>query len=240
VLRLDSTGPREIVWPLRRALRAFAFLATSPGHRATREELVEAVWGEEDTSSVRRNFHPTLSHLRRTLTEGRPGMAAPLLFRDGVYRLNPAIQWRIDVGEFETLSERGQVRVEAADPAGAIELWQAAWRLYTGPLLEGFYEPWAEHRREACLARHHDLLRRLGDALAESGDPLRALDAYRALLAIDPLQERVHLAVMRLYGRQARRDLVRRQYDRLASLLREELGVEPLPETTAEYHRLMG
>jgi DNA-binding SARP family transcriptional activator len=44
---------------------------------------------------------------------------------------------------------------------------------------------------------------------------------------------------MRLYGQRGRRDLVRRQYDRLAGLLRQELGVEPLPETSDEYHRLM-
>ena len=44
---------------------------------------------------------------------------------------------------------------------------------------------------------------------------------------------------MRLYSREGRRDLVRRQYDRLASLLLDELGVEPLPDTTREYHQLM-
>ena len=36
-----------------------------------------------------------------------------------------------------------------------------------------------------------------------------------------------------------RRDLVRRQYDRLSNLLLEELGVAPMPETTREYHKLM-
>ena len=65
------------------------------------------------------------------------------------------------------------------------------------------------------------------------------MDAYRSVLLEDPLQERVHLAVMRLYASQGRRDLVRRQYDRLCTLLLEELGVEPMPQTTREYHRLM-
>jgi DNA-binding SARP family transcriptional activator len=44
---------------------------------------------------------------------------------------------------------------------------------------------------------------------------------------------------LRLYGRQGRRDLVRRTYDRLTVLLRRELGVEPLPEIRDEYHKLM-
>lgn len=59
------------------------------------------------------------------------------------------------------------------------------------------------------------------------------------MLVEDPLQERVHLAVMKLYAQQGRRDLVRRQYDRLCNLLLEELGVAPMPPTTREYHKLM-
>jgi DNA-binding SARP family transcriptional activator len=49
----------------------------------------------------------------------------------------------------------------------------------------------------------------------------------------------VALELMRVYARQGRRDLVRRQYERLTALLRTELRVEPLPEVTAEYQRLM-
>jgi DNA-binding SARP family transcriptional activator len=47
------------------------------------------------------------------------------------------------------------------------------------------------------------------------------------------------VALMQAYGREGRRDLVRRQYERLARLLREELGVEPEASTTLEYHALM-
>ena len=54
-----------------------------------------------------------------------------------------------------------------------------------------------------------------------------------------PAEERVHVAVMRLYGQQGRRDLVRRQYDNLCRVFLEELGVAPMPQTTREYHRLM-
>ena len=84
-----------------------------------------------------------------------------------------------------------------------------------------------------------ELLRDLGDLYLRLAKPEQALDAYRSVLLEDPLQERVHLSVMRIYANQGRRDLVRRQYDRLCVLLLEELGVEPMPETTREYHRLM-
>jgi len=66
------------------------------------------------------------------------------------------------------------------------------------------------------------------------------MDAYRSVLHEDPLQERVHMAIMRIYAAQGRRDLVRRQYDKLSAQLLEDLGVAPMPQTTQEYHRLMG
>ena len=63
--------------------------------------------------------------------------------------------------------------------------------------------------------------------------------SIRTVLMEDPLNERVHLAVMRLYAEQGRRDLVRRQYDKLCAILLDELGVPPMPDTTQGYHQLM-
>ena len=84
------------------------------------------------------------------------------------------------------------------------------------------------------------MLRELGDLYQRLGRVEEAVDAYRSVLVEDPLQERVHVALMQLYAGQGRRDMVRRQYDRLCAMLLDELGVEPMPETTREYHRLMG
>ncbi|MFN7963619.1 MAG: BTAD domain-containing putative transcriptional regulator [Thermoanaerobaculia bacterium] len=239
VFRLEGGSRQELSWTLKRALKTFAFLASQPERAAGRNQLIEAVWGNEPEESIAGNFHPTLTHLRRTLAGKESGEQA-LLFQGGIYRLNPALDWHIDIVEFESLSQRGRGRLAAGDAEGAIELWQAAWRLYSGPFLDGFDEAWVFARRELLERAYLQLLQGLGDLYLERGEAATALDAYRAALAADPLQERVHLAVMQIYARQARRDLVRSQYDRLSSILRQELGVEPLPETSAEFHRLMG
>ncbi len=240
VLAGETAEAQEVGWTLRKALRVFTFLASSPDFQASREELMDAVWGAEDEAAVARNFHPTLSHLRRDLTRAAPGLPPPLELHGGVYRLSPAIDWRVDTVEFEAWLRRGRQRQEAGDLPAAVEHWQAGWRLHGGPFLAGEEGGWVSERRERYLQSYVELLRRLGEALLESGELQRAMDAYRSLLIADPLQERVHVAMMRLYGRVGRRDLVRRQYDRLSELLRDELGIEPLAESTAEYHRLMG
>jgi DNA-binding SARP family transcriptional activator len=235
----DAVEP--LGWRLRRSFQVLAFLASSPGLQAGREELVEAIWPTEGERTIDRNFHPTLSHLRRAL-EGTRKENGPvsLLFRNGVYRLNPEITWEVDTLDFTRLVEQGRERLGREDLKGAEEAWRAAWKLYRGPFLQGYYEAWVTARREIYQRQYLETLRELGDLFVRVGRPEDAMDAYRSVLLEDPLQERIHLAVMRLYAAQGRRDLVRRQYDRLCTLLLEELGVEPMPQTTRDYHRLMG
>lgn len=239
--RRDEDGERDLDCRLRRSFQVLAFLASSPGFEAGREALIEAVWPTEGERTIERNFHPTLSHLRRALEGEHKGREdpVPLLFRGGVYRLNPEIQWEVDALDFARLGEEGQEANDRNDAEAAAAAWERAWKLYRGPFLQGYYEGWVTARREACQRLYLDILRDLGNLYVRRGRTEEAMDAYRTVLVEDPLHEGIHLAVMRLYARQGRRDLVRRQYDKLARLLLEELGVSPQGDTTLEYQRLM-
>jgi DNA-binding SARP family transcriptional activator len=238
----DEEGERDLDWRLRRSFQVLAFLASSPGLQAGREELIEAVWPTEGERTIERNFHPTLSHLRRALEGGQKGKdrPSPLLFRNGVYRLNPEITWEIDALEFSRLAEEGRERHGRGEREAAVETWQRAWRLYRGPFLQGYYEAWVAARRETYQRTYLELLRNLGDLYVHLERNEEALDVYRTALLEDPLLERIHVAIMGLYAQQGRRDLVRRQYDNLCRVFLEELGITPEAGTTAEYHRLMG
>lgn len=243
----DEEGERELDCRLRRSFQVLAFLAASPGLQAGREELIEAVWPNEGERTIERNFHPTLSHLRRALEGGNRGdrgnrggdRPAPLLFKNGVYRLSPEVTWEIDAIELTRLAEEGRERAARDETEAAAGAWKRAWKLYRGPFLQGHYEAWVTARREEYQRLYLDLLRDLGDLYVRLEKNEDAMDAYRTVLVEDPLQERIHLAVMRLYAAQGRRDLVRRQYDNLCRILLEELGVAPMPQTTRDYHRLM-
>ncbi|HVR95508.1 MAG TPA: BTAD domain-containing putative transcriptional regulator, partial [Thermoanaerobaculia bacterium] len=234
-------GERDLGCRLRRSFQVLAYLASSPEMQAGREELIEAVWPIEGERTIERNFHPTLSYLRRALEAGRKEGEGPtpLLFRNGGYRLNPEITWEVDVLDFSRLFEEGRSLLGRGELAAAADIWRSAWKLYRGPFLQGHYEPWVTNRREGYQRTYLEILRELGDLFVRLERTEDAMDAYRSVLLEDPLQERIHLAVMRLYAAQGRRDLVRRQYDRLCTLLLDELGVEPLPQTTRDYHRLM-
>jgi len=234
-------GEAPIECRLKRSFQILAYLASSPGLEAARDELMEAIWPTDGEQTIERNFHPTLSHLRRALEGERSKEEPPaLLFRSGVYRLNPELDWEVDVLDLLRRMEEGKAQLARGDLPAAAEAWRAAWSLYRGPFLQGYYEAWVATRREGYQKAYLEMLRDLGDVYQRLGRAEDAIDAYRSVLVEDPLQERVHLSLMQLYAGQGRRDMVRRQYDRLCTLLLEELGVEPMPATTREYHRLMG
>ena len=237
VRRIEPGGRRvELVWRLKKALQAVAYLALKPERRTDRDDLVEAIWPEASAEAVRKNFHPTLSDARRTLTGGRGG-PNPIVFNQGVYALDPETHWQVDVERFRQRIAAGH-ELRGSDPAAAFEAWKGAWKLHRGPLLAGSEAPWIGRCRDQVRRDYLALLKALGDLAVELERPIDALDAFRAVLLEEPYEEHLHIAVMELYARQGRRDLVRRQYVRLQDLLKE-LDVEPLAQTQSSYHRLM-
>ena len=66
-----------------------------------------------------------------------------------------------------------------------------------------------------------------------------ALQHYSKLLERNPFREDIHCKVMMCHHYAGDRHAVREQYDRLNTLLWEEIGVEPLPDTTTLHTTLM-
>lgn len=238
-----------IPWKIHRALMTLAYLLLAPDRRASREELIASVWRGAEARALEKNFHPTMSTLRRAL--GGSGVASGgsklegeslLIHRHGVYELSEEVEWQVDVDRFRLLLEEGEALGREVDPALrslALEPWRQAWRLYRGPLLMEVDEPWLGERRRRLHADYLGLLRRLAGLCGTLGQHDEALDAYRRLLLEEPFEESVHLAIMEIYGLQGRRDLVRRQFVRLQELLRSELGVEPGAASQERFQELM-
>ncbi len=234
VRRIDASGQEhELEWRLRRAFQSVAFLALAGDRRATKEQLVDAVWRDAKASAIAKNFHPTMSEARRTVHR------EVFVYSQGLYTLNPELDWWIDCDCFREQIEHGRRLSAAGELEPALDAWLAAWRLYRGELLSGVEAAWIRDHRQAFHHDYIELLRGVGGLCARLDRVTQALDAYRSLLLQEPFEEHVHLAVMELYSRRGRRDLVRRQFVRMQELLTQELNVEPAEDTQERYHQLM-
>jgi DNA-binding SARP family transcriptional activator len=59
------------------------------------------------------------------------------------------------------------------------------------------------------------------------------------ILKIDPFREDMHRLLMKVLAAQSKPAAVRKQFEELSSVLRDELGVEPAAETRRLYKELM-
>ena len=104
--------------------------------------------------------------------------------------------------------------------------------LYTGDLLPDdgpsdlFYQ-----RREQLRQLYVDLLLFFAHANLELAAFAPAIQALQQVVKIDPAHEEAHFQLMRAFALSDQRQAALRQYELLTDALRNELGVEPSPES---------
>jgi DNA-binding SARP family transcriptional activator len=94
-------------------------------------------------------------------------------------------------------------------------------------LLVGWYEDWVLLERERLRQLRLHALEMLSGKLLAAGDASAAVEAGLATVAVEPLRESAHRAVIHAYLAEGNRAEALRQLARLRHLLRGELGVEP-------------
>jgi len=232
-------GAQEIQareWQREKARQLFQLLLTQRGHWVQREQICAALWPDADLDAAERQFKVTLNALNAALEPNRPPRVAPFFIRrQGLaYSFAPSYGVWIDVDEFE-------LRAAAAsdDPDFARRNAQIAVQLYRGDYLaEALYDPWTIEERERLLARYLDVAVRYAERLSAEGDQAEAIQICEQVLRRDRCYEEAYQCLMRAHARAGSRSQALRSYARCLHALQDELGMAPLPETTALYERL--
>jgi predicted ATPase/DNA-binding SARP family transcriptional activator len=222
----------EGAWRLRKARGLVKLLALTPEHRLHRDQAIEALWPEHDPSAASNNLRQALFVARRALDSCGEAGAARLAFAHDVLVLdgNGLV---IDVEQFEAAAAE-------AERAPSLSRHRAALDLYRGELLpEDRFDEWATMRR-ASLREHH--LRLLIDlaALHEcDGDHGAAVAALQQALLDEPLHERTHRELMRIFALTGRRQRALAQFHLLRESLRREFADEPDGDTRRLYQDIL-
>jgi predicted ATPase/DNA-binding SARP family transcriptional activator len=235
LLRIGLLGPPDVTWAgqpvalARRQARALLYRLAAANGPVGRDALGELLWPDAGDPSTRRALTRLLTHLRA----GLPDPEAILASEDHL-ALRPERCWT-DVAEFGRLTTvpRGGRQPDA-------EALERAAALHRGPFLDGFalpdsvaYDDWLAEVRRVWERRYLDALAALIEARAAAGERAAAIAAAERALALDPLAEELHRRLIALYAEAGDRAAALRQYERCAAILRDELGVEPMPETRA-------
>lgn len=222
-------GDRPLSIPTRKSSALLAYLAVRPNDFHLRDKLASLLWGASDREEARHSLRQTLSVLRRTLSAAHASVLK--INRSGV--MFDARFANVDVLRFEQHVSRD----------GARSLREAA-ALYRGELLDGLdiseepFEEWLRIERARIRESVIRVLTRLVDHQAESGLDDAAIQTALHLLSLDPLREDLHRVVMLLYARRGRIGDAVRQYQACTTILRRDLGLEPMGETQRVYYAI--
>jgi DNA-binding SARP family transcriptional activator len=226
-------------WTTRRARDIFCYIATSKHRRVEKEILIDLFWGEEDFEAVEKNFHPTISHIRKALNSRQSFKQNFLIFRDGAYQLNPELSYLIDTEEFENAvseAENAKREKDARLFRGALE---TAHALYRGEFMAGVYDDWAEERRHYFAEQFTRVISALAKLSFAEKSWSNALKFANEILHDDPYREDMHRLVMKVFAAQGKPAKVKEQFETLQELLKKELGVTPAPETQRTFQELL-
>ena len=227
--RIASAKGAVLSLPTRKAQALVAYLALPAGRRHGRDTLAELLWGDSELEQARLNFRQCLFQVRKALGD----LAERALITDGETLALNADAVELDVTAFERLVKDGTPQALAR-----------AAKLYAGDLLAGLgvaeaaFEEWLVTQRERLREQALDGLARLLVHQRKHAEVEDAIQTAVALLGLDPLQEGVHRALMRLYAEQGRYATALKQYQVCVEVLQRELGAAPERETRQLHEEL--
>jgi len=223
--------------PSRKALALLAYLAVT-GVRHRRTTLATMFWPESERERAQNVMRYTLSLLRRAL-DGR------WLDADReTGGLDGSQEEGVDVLRFRALLVQCQAHghSERDTCPECLPLLREAVELYQGDFLAGFtlrdsmeFDTWQSLETETLRQELVGALERLVEGYAAQGEVGQASGYAKRWLALDPLDEAAHRALMRLYMGSGQQTAALRQYEACERVLMEQLGV-PCSEETRELY----
>ncbi|MEJ2215873.1 MAG: BTAD domain-containing putative transcriptional regulator, partial [Gemmatimonadota bacterium] len=208
-------------------LALLAYLCTAhPVQLWRRDTIVALLWPDLDDAHARGALRFELSRLRRAL--GRDALCGEGAEAVGV---NPERIW-CDASAFEAALDGGRL-------ADALELWR-------GDFLPGLHVPggeferWLDGTRDRLAGRALDAADQLRAGAEEEGDVAGAVRWARRGTELAPYDETAWRHLLSSLDRAGDRAGALAAYNTLATHLRDELEVEPSPETLALADRIRG
>ena len=219
----DATG--EVRSRSSRTLALIAFLAARAGSPQPRARIAGTFWPSSPEQQALTNLRRELHQLRRTLEDD-----------DSLEVTSTDLTWRdrdtcrVDLRVFERAREAA-LQAAPDDTATILDRGGEALAAYRGELLPGLYDDWTLARRDELTAECVEVCGLVADAARRAGQWTIALQAARRRGALAPLDEVGYRELIRLQAARGDRAGAVSTYHHCATVLQQELGIEPDPAT---------
>lgn len=202
------------------ALEVFVFLVDNGP--TERDKLSEVFWPDHPPGRQTANLHMAIYSIRQAIGKDM------VVLEGSTYMLSNDVDWRYDVSEFERAFAVA-MSLPPGDPRRMFALTEAT-QLYSGPYLPEYFSEWVEERRRELELDFLDVVAANAEEAMRRDIPDRALSPLRDALKVDPYRDDLNRHYLEALKRLDRRSDALSHYQRYASLVREELGLEPSPK----------
>ncbi len=232
---------RDRDWRSSKARQLFQLLITERGRALPRDRILDTLWPDMEGEAAANNLRVTLNRLSKALEPDRPDGAPPayMMQQSDTYGFNASSNHQLDAADFATAVGEGQRAERRGHRQAAITAYRQAIALYGGPYLpDNMYEDWTVVERERLAMLFNEAAIRLGALVLDEGQAHEAIGLGWRVLEHDRAHEESYRLLMRAHAYLGERSTALRLYTRCVAMLEEDLGVGPLPETTALYNTL--
>jgi DNA-binding SARP family transcriptional activator len=234
---------RDRDWRSSKARQLFQLLLTERGRALPRDQVIDTLWPDMEPEAAANNLRVTINRLSKALEPDRPEGAPPayIVQHSETYALNTESDLDIDAVRFAAAAEEGRQAAQRGQRQTAIAALRSAVSIYAGQYLpDCLYDDWSAVERERLALLFSESALVLAGLLLDDGQHHEAIGLAWRVLEYDRAYEDAYRLLMRAHAALGERGAALRLYERCVSVLREELGVEPLPETTALASQIRG
>ncbi len=210
--------------------RAFlSFLASQANKAVSRDEIIQAVWGDSPPQSVTSSIHTYVARIRRALEpERQPRGQSKALEFDGLgYRMNLDTD-NVDTHLFESCLERAKT-LTSVSPDSVLSAYDRALREWRGSPLVGVPGPFPEMERSRLEELHRSAMEERYSLLVATCRWQEAVQGLTKFARQHPLREQVRGLLITAYYLSGRRSEALMEFQSLREDLIRHLGVEPSP-----------
>jgi DNA-binding SARP family transcriptional activator len=211
-----------------RVQRDLFFYLLRHKHGETKERLLDVFWGNSESHGTQ--FTNVLYKIRRLLGDDI------ILYRDGRYLFNRALDYEYDVEELQALSEA--VKREA-NPAKRLELSEQIIQLYQGDFLPEAEGIWVTGERTHLHQLYLAAILEIAEYHMCAGDYATSMKYCWQGIERDPCHEEAYRLAMQAAFATGNRGMVEQHYQMCKRMLAERCNAAPSPETYQLYHQLM-
>lgn len=208
----------------RKALALLCFLVTMPEMSATRDQILDALWPDQEPAAALNSLNQTVYFVRRVFEPGYVEDRSP-----GYLHHDSDIVW-LDAELVSSTSRKCRDLLRSIGSQSDLTQAQRLADLYSAMFALDFaYEDWATSYRENLHAAFLEIVERAVQEGIRTGAYLDAVAVARRGLEVDPTADQLEASLLQLYRLMGAHAAAAEQYTHYSTYLRVELDVEPPP-----------